>query len=142
MYWCFVQVIPFLVLAVGVDNIFILVQSHQREPRLENESREKHIGRVLGQVGPSILLTSISESFCFFLGKYFLFLLIIRTVLLLDLNYLSLYTTRVLIFVSNIWFYFMQTVIFDVNFKPFLNIKIHYIFSENLHLCQIKSRYY
>ncbi|KAG5875522.1 hypothetical protein JTB14_013676 [Gonioctena quinquepunctata] len=63
-----VEVIPFLVLAVGVDNIFILVQNHQRDARKPNETHSQHIGRILGQVGPSMLLTSISESFCFFLG--------------------------------------------------------------------------
>lgn len=63
-----VEVIPFLVLAVGVDNIFILVQTHQRTPRNPGESSAEHIGRVLGQVGPSMLLTSISETFCFLLG--------------------------------------------------------------------------
>ncbi|XP_070150213.1 NPC intracellular cholesterol transporter 1 isoform X4 [Polyergus mexicanus] len=63
-----IEVIPFLVLAVGVDNIFILVQTHQREGRRPNESIPEHIGRTLGQVGPSMLLTSISESCCFFLG--------------------------------------------------------------------------
>lgn len=64
------QVIPFLVLAVGVDNIFILVQTHQRTPRLEGESYEEHIARVLSKAGPSILLTSLSESTCFLLGKF------------------------------------------------------------------------
>ncbi|XP_077267700.1 Niemann-Pick type C-1a isoform X4 [Temnothorax americanus] len=63
-----IEVIPFLVLAVGVDNIFILVQTHQREGRRPNESIPEHIGRTLGQVGPSMLLTSVSESCCFFLG--------------------------------------------------------------------------
>ncbi|XP_066999010.2 NPC intracellular cholesterol transporter 1 [Anabrus simplex] len=63
-----IEVIPFLVLAVGVDNIFILVQTHQREARRQNESHAEHIGRTLGQVGPSMLLTSLSESCCFFLG--------------------------------------------------------------------------
>ncbi|XP_031351327.1 NPC intracellular cholesterol transporter 1 isoform X1 [Photinus pyralis] len=63
-----IEVIPFLVLAVGVDNIFILVQTHQREPRRHDETTAEHIGRILGQVGPSMLLTSISESCCFFLG--------------------------------------------------------------------------
>ncbi|XP_011630043.1 NPC intracellular cholesterol transporter 1-like [Pogonomyrmex barbatus] len=63
-----IEVIPFLVLAVGVDNIFILVQTHQREGRRPNESIPDHIGRTLGQVGPSMLLTSVSESCCFFLG--------------------------------------------------------------------------
>lgn len=63
-----VEVIPFLVLAVGVDNIFILVQTHQRDARRPNESHADHVGRILGKVGPSMLLTSVSESCCFFLG--------------------------------------------------------------------------
>lgn len=63
-----VEVIPFLVLAVGVDNIFILVQTHQRDAKRSNESHAEHVGRVLGKVGPSMLLTSVSESCCFFLG--------------------------------------------------------------------------
>ncbi|KAH8329144.1 hypothetical protein KR074_004746 [Drosophila pseudoananassae] len=63
-----VEVIPFLVLAVGVDNIFILVQTHQRDQRKPNETLEQQVGRILGRVGPSMLLTSLSESFCFFLG--------------------------------------------------------------------------
>ncbi|KAJ8923333.1 hypothetical protein NQ315_001891 [Exocentrus adspersus] len=63
-----IEVIPFLVLAVGVDNIFILVQTHQRDPKKPSETHAEHIGRTLGQVGPSMLLTSISESCCFFLG--------------------------------------------------------------------------
>lgn len=63
-----IEVIPFLVLAVGVDNIFILVQTHQRETRKPTETHAEHIGRILGQVGPSMLLTSVSESCCFFLG--------------------------------------------------------------------------
>ncbi|XP_052755080.1 NPC intracellular cholesterol transporter 1 isoform X3 [Galleria mellonella] len=63
-----VEVIPFLVLAVGVDNIFILVQTSQREGRRPDETIAEHIGRTLGQVGPSMFLTSVSESVCFFLG--------------------------------------------------------------------------
>lgn len=63
-----VEVIPFLVLAVGVDNIFILVQTHQRDAKRPNETHAEHVGRILGKVGPSMLLTSISESCCFFLG--------------------------------------------------------------------------
>lgn len=62
------QVIPFLVLAVGVDNIFILVQNYQRDVRLENESLEEQIGRIVGRVGPSMLLTSTTEALAFLLG--------------------------------------------------------------------------
>ncbi|GFR76672.1 niemann-Pick C1 protein, partial [Elysia marginata] len=63
-----VEVVPFLVLAVGVDNIFILVQTYQREMVKEGETLEDLIGRVVGHVGPSMLLTSLSESLAFFLG--------------------------------------------------------------------------
>lgn len=63
-----VEVVPFLVLAVGADNIFIFVLELQRDERREGERREEHIGRVLGGVAPSMLLCSVSESLCFFLG--------------------------------------------------------------------------
>ncbi|XP_038609969.1 NPC1-like intracellular cholesterol transporter 1 [Tachyglossus aculeatus] len=63
-----IQVVPFLVLAVGADNIFILVLEFQRIPRRPSERREEHIGRVLGSVAPSMLLCSLSEIICFFLG--------------------------------------------------------------------------
>ncbi|OQV16883.1 Niemann-Pick C1 protein [Hypsibius exemplaris] len=63
-----IEVIPFLVLAVGVDNIFILVQTFQRDQPDSRESIEDQIARVVGKVGPSMLLTSLSESCCFFIG--------------------------------------------------------------------------
>ncbi|KAF8767939.1 NPC intracellular cholesterol transporter 1 like protein [Argiope bruennichi] len=63
-----VEVIPFLVLAVGVDNIFILVQAFQREEKKEGQTLEKRIGLVVGKVAPSMLLSSISMSTCFFIG--------------------------------------------------------------------------
>ncbi|XP_075389176.1 NPC intracellular cholesterol transporter 1 isoform X1 [Tenrec ecaudatus] len=63
-----IEVIPFLVLAVGVDNIFILVQTYQREERLQGETLDQHVGRVLGEVAPSMLLSSFSETVAFFLG--------------------------------------------------------------------------
>lgn len=63
-----IQVVPFLVLAVGADNIFIFVLEYQRLPRMPGEQREAHIGRTLGSVAPSMLLCSLSEAICFFLG--------------------------------------------------------------------------
>ncbi|XP_048368083.1 NPC1-like intracellular cholesterol transporter 1 [Sphaerodactylus townsendi] len=63
-----IEVVPFLVLAVGADNIFIFVLEYQRYPRQPLESREQYIGRVLGNVAPSMLLCSLSEAICFFLG--------------------------------------------------------------------------
>ncbi|XP_038664466.1 NPC intracellular cholesterol transporter 1 [Scyliorhinus canicula] len=64
-----IEVIPFLVLAVGVDNIFIIVQTFRRDQRLPNESLDQQIGRVLGDVAPSIFLSSFSETVAFFLGS-------------------------------------------------------------------------
>lgn len=62
------EVIPFLVLAVGVDNIFILTQTIQRDHRQPDEDVESQIGRIVGRVGPAMLLTSLAESIAFFLG--------------------------------------------------------------------------
>ncbi|XP_037742058.1 NPC1-like intracellular cholesterol transporter 1 [Chelonia mydas] len=63
------EVVPFLVLAVGADNIFIFVLEYQRSVREPGERREQHVGRVLGTVAPSMLLCSFSEATCFFLGS-------------------------------------------------------------------------
>uniref|UniRef100_UPI00358FA321 NPC1-like intracellular cholesterol transporter 1 n=1 Tax=Myxine glutinosa TaxID=7769 RepID=UPI00358FA321 len=63
-----IEVVPFLVLAVGADNIFIFVLEYQRASRKNGETREEHIARVLGNVAPSMLLCSLSEAICFFLG--------------------------------------------------------------------------
>ncbi|XP_057308798.1 NPC intracellular cholesterol transporter 1-like [Hydractinia symbiolongicarpus] len=63
-----VEVIPFLVLAVGVDNIFILVQAIQRDVRLPSEDASDQVARVLGAVGPSMFLSSLSESVAFGFG--------------------------------------------------------------------------
>ncbi|XP_064480118.1 NPC intracellular cholesterol transporter 1-like isoform X2 [Ornithodoros turicata] len=63
-----VEVIPFLVLAVGVDNIFILVQQFQRDVRRPEESVREQIGRLVGEVAPSMMLSSVSMSACFFIG--------------------------------------------------------------------------
>lgn len=52
----------------SIDNIFILTQSIQRDRRLVGEDVESQIGRIVGHVGPAMLLTSLSESIAFFLG--------------------------------------------------------------------------
>ncbi|CAG07097.1 unnamed protein product, partial [Tetraodon nigroviridis] len=65
-----IEVIPFLVLAVGVDNIFIIVQTLQRDERMPHEELHQQIGRILGDVAPSMFLSSFSETVAFFLGKF------------------------------------------------------------------------
>ncbi|XP_072220630.1 NPC intracellular cholesterol transporter 1 [Leuresthes tenuis] len=63
-----IEVIPFLVLAVGVDNIFIIVQTYQRDERMPQEELHQQIGRILGEIAPSMFLSSFSETVAFFLG--------------------------------------------------------------------------
>ncbi|CAB4060780.1 NPC1 [Lepeophtheirus salmonis] len=65
------EIIPFLVLAVGVDNIFMLVQRAQRYGPESTETHQEYIGRIVGDVVPSMLLTSFTESTCFFSWSHF-----------------------------------------------------------------------
>lgn len=63
------EVIPFLVLAVGVDNIFLIVHEFERVNRSHpGESVETRVGRAMGRMGPSILLSATSETIAFALG--------------------------------------------------------------------------
>ncbi|KAF2124074.1 multidrug efflux transporter AcrB transmembrane domain-containing protein [Dothidotthia symphoricarpi CBS 119687] len=63
------EVIPFLVLAVGVDNIFLIVHEFERIniSHPEGEIPER-ISRALGRMGPSILLSALTETTAFALG--------------------------------------------------------------------------
>ena len=36
--------------------------------RRSTETHAEHVGRIVGEVAPSMLLSSLSESTCFFLG--------------------------------------------------------------------------
>lgn len=63
------EVQPFLILAVGVDNIFLLVQAYQRHSVIDSQlPLKERIALICGEVIPSMMLSSISESTCFFLG--------------------------------------------------------------------------
>ncbi|KAK8313504.1 hypothetical protein V6Z11_D01G112900 [Gossypium hirsutum] len=62
------EVIPFLVLAVGVDNMCILVHSVKRQPL--DLPLEGRISNALVEVGPSITLASLSEVFVFAVGSF------------------------------------------------------------------------
>ncbi|CAO3615122.1 unnamed protein product [Cunninghamella echinulata] len=73
------EVIPFLVLAVGVDNIFILCHEFDRlrlQEKQDNRSNDDGdsieicAAKTLGKMGPSILLSSISETIAFGLGIF------------------------------------------------------------------------
>ncbi|KAL2353498.1 patched family-domain-containing protein [Cryomyces antarcticus] len=63
------EVIPFFVLAVGVDNIFLIVHEFERV----NVSHADHqiperVAKALGRMGPSILLSGLTETVAFALG--------------------------------------------------------------------------
>lgn len=60
---------PFIVLAVGVDNIFLLIRTYQQTNIEENESIPDYIGRILSEIGPSIFITTLAETTCFFIGS-------------------------------------------------------------------------
>lgn len=65
----FFQVVPFIVLAVGVDNIFLIIRTYQQMDIREYEPIPDFIGRILGKIGPSIFITSFAEIACFFIGS-------------------------------------------------------------------------
>lgn len=63
------EVIPFLVLAVGVDNIFLIVHEFERvNISHADEPVQERVARALGRMGPSILLSALTETVAFALG--------------------------------------------------------------------------
>ncbi|KAK5136783.1 hypothetical protein LTR08_002079 [Meristemomyces frigidus] len=63
------EVIPFLVLAVGVDNIFLIVHEFERvNISHADEPVSDRVGRAMGRMGPSILLSASCETVAFALG--------------------------------------------------------------------------
>jgi len=60
------EVIPFLVLAIGVDNIFILVDTFERQDR--SLPIDERMGETLASVGMSISIASWAEGVAFLLG--------------------------------------------------------------------------
>jgi Niemann-Pick C1 protein len=65
------EVIPFIVLAVGVDNIFLLVHEFERvNVSHPDDMVEDRVARALGRMGPSILLSASTETIAFALGAF------------------------------------------------------------------------
>ncbi|RDW78581.1 sphingolipid transporter NCR1 [Aspergillus mulundensis] len=65
------EVIPFLVLAVGVDNIFLIVHEFERlNVSHPDEEIDERISRATGRIGPSIFLSAITETVAFALGVF------------------------------------------------------------------------
>ncbi|RYP92877.1 hypothetical protein DL770_001048 [Monosporascus sp. CRB-9-2] len=65
------EVIPFIVLAVGVDNIFLIVHEFERVNVSHPDAMvEERISKALGRMGPSILFSAITETVSFALGAF------------------------------------------------------------------------
>ena len=65
------EVIPFLVLAVGVDNIFLIVHEFDRvNISHPDEEIEERVAKALGRMGPSILLSASTETIAFAMGAF------------------------------------------------------------------------
>lgn len=65
------EVIPFIVLAVGVDNIFLIVHEFDRVNVSHPDAQvEERIAKALGRMGPSILFSAITETVSFALGAF------------------------------------------------------------------------
>lgn len=57
------EVIPFLVLAIGVDNIFLIVHEFERvNSSYPDYKMEDRVSKALGRIGPSILLSATTET--------------------------------------------------------------------------------
>ncbi|KAJ5133120.1 NPC intracellular cholesterol transporter 1-related protein 1 [Penicillium atrosanguineum] len=65
------EVIPFLVLAVGVDNIFLIVHEFERVNFSHpNEEIDERVARAVGRIGPSVFLSALTETVAFALGAF------------------------------------------------------------------------
>lgn len=65
------EVIPFIVLAVGVDNIFLIVHEFERvNVSHPDEMVEERVAKALGRMGPSILFSAMTETVSFALGAF------------------------------------------------------------------------
>ncbi|KAJ5758509.1 Patched [Penicillium odoratum] len=65
------EVIPFLVLAVGVDNIFLIVHEFERVNfSHSNDEIDERIAIAVGRIGPSIFLSALTETVAFGLGAF------------------------------------------------------------------------
>lgn len=61
------EVVPFLILAIGVDNMFLISRAERNVPEHVTEM-ELRVAYALKEIGPSIFTAAICEALAFFIG--------------------------------------------------------------------------
>ena len=61
------EVVPFLILAIGCDNMFLIARAERNVPRYVTAIDER-IGFAMKEIGPSIFTAALCESIAFFIG--------------------------------------------------------------------------
>ena len=61
------EVVPFLILAIGVDNMFLIARAEREIPNTVTAIDER-IGFAMKEIGPSIFTAALCESLAFFIG--------------------------------------------------------------------------
>ena len=63
----FHNILPFMVIGIGVDNMFVIVNCIDQAPEDYETKKRFRIG--LGHAGPSITITSVTDAIAFFIGS-------------------------------------------------------------------------
>ena len=61
-------IIPFLLLGIGVDDMFVIVQCLENLEKVDGETQEEKIARAIKNAGVSITVTSFTDAAAFFIG--------------------------------------------------------------------------
>jgi Niemann-Pick C1 protein len=61
------EVVPFLILAIGVDNMFLIARAEREIPKCVTNTEDR-IAYAMKEIGPSIFTAALCESIAFFIG--------------------------------------------------------------------------
>jgi len=61
------EVVPFLILAIGVDNMFLISRAERQVPAYITEPKYR-VAFAMKEIGPSIFVAAFCEALAFFIG--------------------------------------------------------------------------